>query len=455
MPFQNLVSELGLRKHQLLQLAYALDMIPHQRPHGAYIPLTAKDMYALRAIAQGLLGVSSAAEYLDLSIRELEILRRQNILVPALPSRYRRDDLYRKRDLDALLLCVRIIANTYTQASATVSFSKYSNVSRVSQGQGLSELLSEMLNVVGWDQSQPGMREITLPKLPKCDRSRAFRPRTSSKKPGLNKAEAAAALGVSPPVTKALLAAGYLWLVEDAKSARPRVDADSVRRFSEAYAPAHLYAEVLQCRPSSAYAILSQHGIVRLPNINAKDASFVERRAVRAVLGLEHDPDHPASDQSKLFWAEFAAYVDCSRSSTRMFGFPKQGKVRLYSGDRAVSVVFRVDRELQTIGYELSCDPTESSRRYDRISNRLGDVTAYLGREAVNVHSEGCIVIAEVVPFNCGHNDDWVRFFGWIEQRMTYFRSIFSPKNPRKPGVEPVVRYGAPKQLPTPLSMAN
>lgn len=454
-PFERLVSDLGLRKHQLLQLAYALDMIPRQRPHGGYIPLSGKDMNVLRAIAQDLLGASGAAEYLGVSVRDLKLLLRQNILMPALTSRHRCHDLYRKRDLDALLTGIRAAVCADIRASAVVPLSKYCSLSHKSPGLILSELLAGMLNVVGWDQNQAGIWGLMLPKPQMRGRPRAFRPRTSSKKPGLNKAEVAAALGVAPPVTKALLAAGYLSLVEDISSARPRVDADSVQRFSEAYAPAHLYAEVLQCRPSSAYAILSQHGIVRLPNINAKDASFVERQAVRAVLGLEHDPDHPASDQSKMFWAEFAAYVDCSRSSTRMFGLPKQGKVRLYSGDRAVSVVFRVDRELQTIGYELSCDPTESSRRYDRIANRLGDVTAYLGREAVNVHSEGCIVIAEVVPFNCGHNDDWVRVFGWIEQRMTYFRSIFSHKNPRKPGVEPVVRYGTPKQLPAPLSMAN
>jgi hypothetical protein len=412
-------------------------------------------MNVLRAIAQDLLGASGAAEYLGVSIHDLKSLLQQNVLLPALTSRHRCHDLYRKRDLDALLTGIRAAVRADIQASEVVPLSKYCSLSRKSPGQILSELLTGMLNVVGWDQNQLGIQGLLLPELQMRGPSRAFRSRTTSKKPGLNKAEAAAALGVAPPVTKALLAAGYLSLMEDVESARPRVDAESVRKFSEVYAPAHLYCETLQCRPSSAYAILSQHGIVRLPNINAKDASFVERRAVRTVLGLEYDPDDPTSDQCKLFWAEFAAYVDRSRSSTRMFGLPEQGKVRLYSGDRAVSAVFRVDRELQTIGYKLSSDLTGSSRRYDRIANRLGDVTAYLGRDAVTAHPEGCIVIAEVVPFNLGYKDDWVRVFGWIEQRMTYFRSILSPKNPCKSEGEPVARYGAPKQPQVPLSIVN
>ena len=257
---------------------------------------------------------------------------------------------------------------------------------------------------------------------------RGFRPRANPIRPGLRRRDAAVALGVEPIVIKALIDAGYLGLTTRSYLARATVDETSVKNFKLKYAPAHLYAGILQCRPNSAMAVLEKHGLAKLPNIKTKEASFVDRIAARVALGLTNDPDEVVHGSLGHFWKEFVSYVRSKCGSTRMFNQREHSAVRLYSGDRRFSVVFKIDKSLRSISYELTCDPRKSFRRYERASQYLPEISERLAQSVIKKLDDGTLIISEGRECNFSHDDCWREIFEWIEHRMLFFRSIFAPK---------------------------
>ena len=124
----------------------------------------------------------------------------------------------------------------------------------------------------------------------------------------------------------------------------------------------------------------------------------------------------------------------------RIYGRKNSERVRLFSGDRTLTVLCEISCQKRTIKYELVSEASNSSRRYDRLSKYLPEVYDRLGDAAVQRQGEKRIVISETRACDVGDSDSWPVIFEWIEEKMAYFRSIFTPKAPtalaRKQGAE-------------------
>jgi hypothetical protein len=198
-----------------------------------------------------------------------------------------------------------------------------------------------------------------------------------------------------------------------------------------------LYADLLQCRPSSAYAALKKLGVPNLEGVGAAGAIFVRRDNVCTALNVEYDPYELRNGGFGRFWNEFLQYTAIrERGAMRIFGDRNSERVRLHSGDRTLTALFQVGRSNTTIEYEIVCDANKSRRRLDRLCKHLDEVRLRLGEDAIDLQSEERIVITGSHCFDLGDDSGWVAVFDWIESQMAYFRSIFTPK----PQISPKAR---------------
>jgi len=162
----------------------------------------------------------------------------------------------------------------------------------------------------------------------------------------LTHSDAQAELGVEAITLQALLAQGYLTVMEPRHDgARERIDPESIAAFSAIYAPAADYADVLGCSRRSAIHKLRALGIevhVRPVNEVSSVLAFVMRSEVKRVLGLDKDPLGAGKRGWRHFWEGFRGYLANRKSVFRLVRAENRAEARLLSGDRRTSCMIGV-----------------------------------------------------------------------------------------------------------------
>lgn len=307
-----------------------------------------------RELADALLR-NDAAQALGLSVADFAALEAAGLTRPfcRLGGGTRKHDRFRRFELYGLLAAATLKASE-AQSEEGVAFATFTKKTGLKPGQVATLIGAGRLTPIRRDPSLSGFQGLYLRSLD-IDRFATTqirilhaggRERLPARGEGLTHSDAQAELGVEAITLQALLAQGYLTVIERRHDgARERIDPESIEAFSAIYAPAADYADALGCSRRSAIHRLRALGIrvhVRPVNEVSSVLAFVVRSEVKRALGFDKDPLGAGTRGWRHFWEGFRRYLADRKSVFRLVRAENRAEARLLSGDRRTSCTIGV-----------------------------------------------------------------------------------------------------------------
>ncbi|MBV9570791.1 MAG: TniQ family protein [Alphaproteobacteria bacterium] len=242
---------------------------------------------------------------------------------------------------------------------------------------------------------------------------------------GLSLSVAASILGVRPVVVSALIADGYLNLVDlsQASAGTAGVEETQFLAFSTRYARASLYFEGNAQTSSRCIDQLRKLGVERIP-LSFTGTSFVERQEVRKALGLTLDPDDRRVCPAAEFWNQMRVWIKQAQSPTLVYPDYGADSAKLWSGDFRTRALVILEPTISRVRIEFHS--TSGSRRGRLFRDHLERIRReWSNSEIFEGHDSYCATDSHY-GLSLTATDNWPELFRWIELRMKLLRSVFS-----------------------------